>query len=638
MVSYKPFVMRYLWILLLCLPFSVLAQRQYATNNKEAIKFYTLANESINYQQYDKAAELLKQAIAADDEFTDAHYQLGSVYLYTYHYPEAAEQYLKTIALNPNFNRAVYLNLGNTEIMLAKYAEAKEALQKYLTFNEIQPKDRVTAQKLIADCDFSLQAVQHPVDFKPVNLGNAINTSADEYLPNVTADESTIIFTRKIGNNEDFYQSKKLNGKWTNAGGLSAKINTPEFNEGAQSLTQDGQYLFFTGCNRPDGLGRCDIFLSHKNSTDWEKPFNLGAPINTPGWESQPSISADGKTLYFVSLRKGGYGGYDIWKSTITEKGWSEPENLGPNINTPYDEQSPFIHPDDQTLYFSSNGWPGLGSKDLFLSRKGKDGKWQKPENLGYPINSSGDENGLTLTANGSYAFFSSNNLKGAGGYDIYTFEMPEKLRPNVVTYVKGTVKDAKSKQAIDADVQIIDLKTNQSIFQNVNALNQGQFLATLPIGKDYGLNISRPGYLFYSENFSLANQKVGKPYNIDVALQAIEVGNKSVLRNIFFDTNKSELKPESKTELNKLISFMALNPKVNIEISGFTDNVGDAKSNQILSENRAKAVQQYLIANKVAAARLTYKGYGAMQPFAPNTTDEGRSRNRRTEFKIVSD
>lgn len=625
-------------MLLLCLPFCVFAQRQYSTNNREAIKFYTLANESINYQQYDKAADQLKQAIAADDEFAEAHYQLGGIYLYTHQYPEASVQYLKTIALNPNFNRAVYLNLGNTNIMLGKYAEAKEMLQKYLGFNEIQPKDRATAQKLIIDCDFSLQAIQHPVDFKPNNLGPSINTNADEYLPNVTADESTLIFTRKIGSNEDFYQSKKLNGKWAPATGLSRNINTPDYNEGAQSLTQDGQYLFFTGCNRPDGLGRCDIFLSHKNSTDWDKPFNLGTPINTPGWESQPSISADGRTLYFVSLRKGGYGGYDIWKSTITDKGWSEPENLGPNINTPYDEQSPFIHPDDQTLYFSSNGWPGLGSKDLFLSRKGPDGKWQKPENLGYPINSSGDENGLTLTANGSYAFFSSNNLKGAGGYDIYTFEMPEKLRPNVVTYVKGTVKDAKTKQAIDADVQIVDLKTNQTIFKNVNALNQGEFLATLPTGKDYGLNISRPGYLFYSENFSLGHQKTGKPFIIDVSLQGIEAGKKSVLRNIFFDTNKFTLKPESKSELEKLIIFLNINPKVNIEISGFTDNVGDAKLNQLLSENRAKAVYEYLVINKIASARLTYKGYGAMQPVVLNTTEEGRSRNRRTEFKIVSD
>ncbi len=637
MVSYKAFAMRYLWMLLLCLNFSAFAQKQYSTNNKEAIKFYVLANESINYQQYDQAITQLNQSIAADDQFAEAHNQLGNVYKYKHRNAEAFTEFTRTIALNPNYNHAVYLNLGDVDIMLGKYAEAKTVLQQYLAFNEILPKDRANAQKLLIDCDFSLQAVRHPVDFKPVNLGNAVNSSADEYLPNVTADESTLIFTRKIGSNEDFYQSKKVNGQWADATGLSNKINTPEFNEGAQSLTQDGQYLFFTGCNRPDGRGRCDIFLSHKNSTDWDKPFNLGEPINTPGWESQPSISADGRTLYFVSLRKGGYGGYDIWKSRLTDKGWSEPENLGPNINTPYDEQSPFIHPDDQTLYFNSNGWPGLGGKDLFLSRKDQNGKWQKPENLGYPINSGGDENGLTLTANGSYAFFSSNNLKGAGGYDIYTFELPEKLRPTVVTYVKGTVKDARSKQAIDTDVQIVDLKTNQLIFQNVNALNQGSFLATLPTGKDYGLNISRPGYLFYSENFSLSGQNSGKPFVIDVALQAIEAGKKSVLRNIFFDTNKFTLKPESKSELEKLIAFLNLNPKVTIEISGFTDNVGDAKSNQLLSENRAKAVYQYLIANKVLSAKLTFKGYGAVQFIAPNTNEEGRSRNRRTEFKIIS-
>ncbi len=630
-------MMRYLLMLLLCLPFFVLAQQPYSTNNKEAIKFYVLANQSINYQQYKEAAAQLNQAIAADDQFVEAHNQLGNVYRYTHLYAEAALQFTRAISLNPNYNRAMYLNLGDVDIMLGKYAEAKTMLLQYTNFNEILPKDRATAQKLLIDCDFSLNAIQHPVDFKPENLGTSINTNADEYLPNVTADESTLIFTRKIGNNEDFYQSKRVKNQWTNAVGLSSKINTPEYNEGAQSLTQDGQYLFFTGCNRPDGLGRCDIFLTHKNSTDWDKPFNLGAPINTAGWESQPSISADGKTLYFVSLRKGGYGGYDIWKSTITDKGWSEPENLGPNINTPYDEQSPFIHPDDQTLYFSSNGWPGLGSKDLFLSRKGPDGKWQKPENLGYPINSSGEENGLTLTADGAYAFFSSNQLKGAGGFDIYTFEMPEKLRPNVVTYVKGLIKDANSKQPLDADVQIIDLKTNRLIFQNVNALNQGQFLATLNVGKNYGLNISRPGYLFYSENFSLLNQKTGKPFIIEVSLQEIEAGKKSILRNIFFDTNQFVLKPESKSELEKLIVFLTINPKVTIEISGFTDNVGDAKSNQLLSENRAKTVYQYLINNKINASRLTFKGYGALQPIAPNTTEEGRSRNRRTEFKIVS-
>jgi tetratricopeptide (TPR) repeat protein len=266
-------------MLLLCLIFSslhlaVFAQKQYSTNNKEAIKFYAQANESIGYQQYDQALEQLKQSLAADEQFAEAHNQLGNVYRYKHRYAEAFTEFTRTIALNPNYNRAVYLNLGDVSLMLGKYNEAKTVLNQYLAFNEILPKDRATAQKLLVDCDFSLIAVQHPVDFKPVNLGNAINSAADEYLPNVTADESTLIFTRKIGNNEDFYISKKNNGNWANSTGLSNRINTPDFNEGAQSLTQDGQYLFFTGCNRPDGRGRCDIFLSHKNSTDWDKPFN----------------------------------------------------------------------------------------------------------------------------------------------------------------------------------------------------------------------------------------------------------------------------------------------------------------------------------------------------------------------------
>ncbi|MEO6633541.1 MAG: OmpA family protein, partial [Mucilaginibacter sp.] len=359
--------------------------------------------------------------------------------------------------------------------------------------------------------------------------------------------------------------------------------------------------------------------------------------VNTTGWESQPSISADGKTLYFVSNRKGGYGGYDIWKSALTDKGWGEPENLGPNINTIYDEQSPFIHPDDSTFYFCSNGWPGLGGKDLFMSRLSKDGKWQKPENLGYPINSSGDENGLTLTANGSYAFFSSNNLNGFGGYDIYTFELPPNLRPNLVTYVKGTVNDAKTKAPLEAAVEIIELQKNQSVFQDYSDADRGDFLATLTAGKNYGLNISKEGYLFYSANFSLVGHEPKTAFNIAVLLDPIEIGNKVVLNNIFFDTNKFDLKPESVAELQQLLSFLTLNPTLHIEISGHTDNVGNDQLNQTLSENRAKSVYQYLIDNKIAATRLVYKGYGKTQSIAPNDTDEGRQKNRRTEFKIIA-
>jgi len=624
-------------LLLFLLSVSASAQRQYSTTNSEAIRYYALAHQSLDDHAYDEAINQLQKAISIDNKFIEAHYQLADIYRLLRNHKQAAEQYLSVINLNPDFSNGAYLKLGDEEINGARYNEAQQHLEKYLTFPNLTPQNIFHAQKLIADCKFSIQAIAHPVPFKPLNMGPQINTADDEYLPVATADESMLIFTRKINNNEDFYKSIKLNGKWQKATYLSDQINTPQYNEGAQSISQDGKYLFFTGCNRPDGLGRCDIYISQKKGDDWTKPFDLSRPINTPGWESQPSISADGRTLYFVSNRKGGYGGYDIWKSTLTASGWGEPENLGPNINTPYDEQSPFIHPDDSTLYFSSNGWPGLGGKDLFVSRLGKDGKWKKPENLGYPINSSGDENGLSVTANGSSAFFSSDNLNGYGGYDIYTFELPRSARPHVVTYVKGKVSDIKTKAPLEAAVEIIDLQKNIPVYQDYSDAVKGDFLATLTSGKNYGLNISKSGYLFYSENFSLVGHETKNPFNITVFLQPIEIGNKVILNNIFFDTNKFDLKPESVAELQKLVEFLNVNPTVHIEISGHTDNVGNDQLNQTLSENRAKAVYQYLISSQVNPARLVYKGYGKTQPIAPNTTDEGRQKNRRTEFMIIA-
>jgi len=612
-------------------------ERQYSTTNEQAIKYFALASQNLDDHLYDEAIADLQKAIEEDSKFIEAHVLLADVYRQKWHYKEAVDQYRLALNINPEFNRSIYYRLGDCELHQAEYAEAKQHLEKYLSYENLTPQTAFYAQKFLADCNFSLEAIKHPVPFKPVNMGPEINTADDEYLPTITADESTIIFTRKINNNEDFYKSVKVDGKWQTATYLSNNINTPQYNEGAQSISQDGKVLFFTGCNRPDGLGHCDIYIALKKGDDWGKPFDLSPPVNTPGWEAQPSISSDGRTLYFVSNRKGGYGGYDIWKSTLTDKGWGEPENLGPNINTAFNEQSPFIHPDDSTLYFCSDGWPGLGGKDLFVSRLGADGKWQKPTNLGYPINSSGDENGLTLTANGDDAFFSSNNLNGLGGFDIYTFELPANMRPHhSVTYVKGTVNDAITRQPLEAAVEIIDLQKNNPVYQDYSSAEKGDFLATITTGKNYGLNISKDGYLFYSANFSLVGHENKNPFNIAVLLQPIEVGNKVILKNIFFDTNKFDIKPDSKPELDKLIDFLNLNPTVHIEISGHTDNVGSDQSNQVLSENRAKAVYQYLIANKVNASRLIFKGYGETQPIAPNDNDENRARNRRTEFKIT--
>ncbi len=627
-----------LLFLLFLLPVLVFGQeRRYSTTNKEAIKYFAFANQSLDEHMYDDAIVQLQKALDEDAKFVEAHALLADVYRLMHQHKLSIEQYLKAFELNPDFSKIAWLKLGDEEIDDAQYGSAQRHLEKFLTLPNADGKDTFLAQKLIADCKFSIQAIQHPVKFTPINLGPEVNTADDEYLPVTTADEGTLIFTRKISNNEDFYKSVKVDGAWQTATYLSDQINTAEFNEGAQSISQDGKYLFFTGCNRPDGLGRCDIYIAKKNGDDWGKPFDLAPPINTPGWESQPSISADGRTLYFVSNRKGGYGGYDIWKSHLTDKGWGDPENLGPNINTSFDEQSPFIHPDDSTLYFASNGWPGLGGKDLFVSRLGKDGKWQKPENLGYPINSNGDENGLSLTANGSYAFFSSNNLNGFGGFDIYTFILPPNLRPHTVTYVKGKVSDAKTLQPLESAVEIIDLQKNEPVYQDYSDAERGDFLATITTGKNYGLNISKAGYLFYSDNFSLIGHEARNPFNINVLLQPIEIGNKVILNNIFFDTNKFDIKQESVSELQKLVEFLTLNPTVHIEISGHTDDVGNDQLNQTLSENRAKAVYQSLVASQIDAGRLVYKGYGKTQPIAPNTTDDGRRKNRRTEFKIIA-
>ena len=616
--------------------FAIAQQNQYSTTDQDAIKHYALANESVDDNDYNAAIAQLKQALQDDPRFIEAHIMLADAYRALHQYKPAVEQYRYALDINPEFSRSVYYKLGDMEIRDAQYPEAQQHLEKYLTYPNLEAKNIQYAKLLIQDCIFSIDALKHPVPFKPINVGPGVNTADDEYWPVATADENTLIFTRNINNNEDFYKSEKVDGKWQTATYLSDQINTPNYNEGSECISPDGRYLFFTGCNRPDGLGRCDIYIAEKKGDDWGKPYDLNPPVNTPGWESQPSISADGRTLYFVSNRKGGYGGYDIWRSTVTDKGWSEPENLGPNINTGYDEQSPFIADDDSTLYFSSNGWPGMGGIDLFVSRLGKDGQWGKPINLGYPINTSGDENGLTVTAEGNYAFFSSNNLNGYGGYDIYTFEMPVNIRPRRVTYVKGFVTDAITKQPLQAAVEIVDLEKNKPVYQDYSSPTQGDFLATLVTGKNYGLNISKDGYLFYSANFSLVGSETKSPFIINVALSPIEVGNKVVLNNIFFDSNKFDLKPESKDELQKLVSFLNLNPTVHIEISGHTDDVGGDAFNQTLSQNRAKAVYNYLIANNINAVRLVYKGYGEKQPLVPNTSDENRAKNRRTEFKII--
>lgn len=629
---------RLLYFLILVLAFQTgIAQTKYSSNSRSAIKNYERARYLLDLNNFKEAATELNAAIKQDDKFIEAYLLLADVYRVTYDYLKAKENYKNAFDISPTFAPDRYYYYAESELKTGDY---EEALLHYTLYkSKANPSiDKITlADKYIRDCQFALKALKNPVPFKPENLGPNINTADQEYLAALTTDESTLIFTRQINSNEDFYRSYKKETDWTKAEYLSNNINTPSYNEGAQCISPDGQFLFFTGCNRPDGFGRCDIYVSMKEGNGWSKPVNLGFPINTKGWESQPSLSADGRTLYFVSDRRGGFGSYDIWKSTLNDEGkWEMPVNLGPNINTVYDEQSPFIHPDNQTLYFCSNGWPGLGSKDLFISRLDTAGNWALPENLGYPINTYGEESGLTINASGTKAFFSSNNFSGFGGFDIYSFDLPKNIRPVPVNYVKGIVYDDETKERLSALVDIIDVKEGKSIHISMSDKVDGSFLVTLSNGKEYSLNVAKKGYLFYSENFSIEKNQIGTPIILDVPLQKIAVGKKMVLKNIFFDSNKYDLKPESVAELQKLIDFLKENPKTQIEISGYTDNIGDNQSNLILSQNRSKAVFTYLTEHGIDASRLTYKGYGAASPIADNKTAEGRALNRRTEFLVT--
>ncbi len=520
------------------------------------------------------------------------------------------------------------------------YTAAEQAFATFRQMPGLGPRSIQAADKYLADCRFSIRARERPVPFDPVNLGPAVNSDAAEYFPMLTADRRTLIYTRKANNRENFYETvADSTGTWQPAVLLRGHINSDHFNEGAHCISPDGKYLFFTGCNRPDGLGSCDLYVSRREGDEWGEPHNLGAPINTRGWEAQPALSADGRTLYFVSNRPGGQGGYDIWKSELGENGhWNKPANLGPCINTAYDESSPYIHADNRTLYFASDGWPGLGDKDIFVSRLDSLSNWSEPVNLGYPINDHAEQISLTVSMNGRQAFFSSVRADGFGGLDLYTFELPEHAHPKPVAYLKGLVTDGDTRQPLVAQVTITDIRENKALYRELTDYEDGTFLAPLPFGNTYALHVKQPGYLFYSENYTLADtSKVNDAYEISVQLSPIKAGRTEILNNIFFETNRFTLLPESKADLDALTEFLKLNREVGIEIGGHTDHTGTAATNQLLSENRARTVYEHLLKQGIPPKRMSYRGYGQEQPIADNSTEEGRSLNRRTDFRITT-
>jgi outer membrane protein OmpA-like peptidoglycan-associated protein len=624
----------------------------YSTTNKKAISIFENAFKLYQSGKDDDAAKELERAIEKDPNFIEPHLLMAEILQTKKQTEKAIDEYTKAITINPGFNWSNFYNIAILEIGIGRYADAKQDFEHFLKKQYINPEAKEIAEEDVQNCDFAIEAMKHPVPFEPKNMGAAINSNYYEYFPAITVDDQTFLFTRNFrtkdgdADQEDFMISKKVNGEWAPAKLIGSGINSKE-NEGAPTLSADGQILFFTVCpmmqgsgygNDRKGFGACDIFYSEKIGENWSKAYNVGRNVNSSFRETQPSFSSDGKSLYFVSNRTGGYGNHDIYVSTLQADGsWGNPVNLGKNINTAGEEQSVFIHPDGKTLYFGSNGHIGMGGYDIYVSRMNDKGEWGTPVNLGYPINTYNDEHSLLVNGAGDLAYFASDRSGGYGGLDMYEFPLYEAARPGKITYVKGKVYDAKTKAPLGAHFELIDLSSGKSVIESDANSGNGEFLVTLPVDKNYALNVSQSGYLFYSENFGLKELTDNtKPYQMDVPMQPIDTGSVIELKNVFFETGKFDLKPESKVELNKLVSFLNLNKTLRGELSGHTDNVGDKKMNLTLSLNRAKAVYDYLVTNGIDAKRLTYKGYGDTRPKVKNDSDENRAKNRRTEFKVI--
>lgn len=537
--------------------------------------------------------------------------------------------YQKGLSLQPSPDPAIFYQLAMTHYRMNDFSEALNSLEKFLTLAPQNHKWLPRARQNLDQLQFIVTTMNNPSDFEPKPLPGFVNSPDYEYLPSLTADEKYLVYTKRSQGQEDlFYSIKDSSGIWS--AGQPLEINTPD-NEGAQTISADGKLIVFTACNRKDGSGGCDLYFTERINQKWSAPKNMGKPINTSSWESQPSLSANGTALYFASNRPGGQGGSDIWVTyRQKDQSWSNPIPLDTTINTSSDDQSPFIHADNKTLYFMSKGHRGMGEFDLFMAKKNIDGTWSTPINLGYPINTPANEGALVISLDAKTAFFDSDK---DGNSNIFTFTLPEKIRPTPVTYVKCLVKDATTQKPLSAEVLLTDLfnSTNQ---YSIPTHTDGTFLVCLPLGSDYSLQIEKQGYLFHSENFSLTNLNEERNiFELEVKLYPFEMAStpEIILKNIFFNTGSAELKPESFQEINKLLQLLSENQQLRIQINGHTDDVGSEQDNLILSEKRAFAVYDYLLQNGIDPQRLQYKGFGETKPISEN-----RAENRRTTFEIL--
>jgi len=638
-------------------------------DNKKAIELYNKGTDKKKYQKEEREA-YLKQAIDLEPDYVAANFILGEEYVKTAYvkqtsFDPAIPYFLTVIKDCPHYHSDPYYYIGLSYFEANKYADAITYFQKFIDFKDDDVKKyskdydgfAYDAKQKLKASKFYQNLFTNKVPFDP-HMVKGLCTQFDEYLAIISPDNQLAFFTRKMPfkNMGSAFQTEESikeyfmishrqdDGTFETGSPMPPPFNKA-FNEGGPAVTIDNKHLFFTSCRASDeGTSGCQIYYCDNINGAWGEIKNLGSQVNDPSaWNSQPSISSDGQTIYFSSNRPGGMGKCDIYKTTKDESGeWGPAVNLGPGINTSGDDMSPFIHTDSHTLYFSSNGWPGVGGMDIFFSRMDSAGKWSEPKNIGYPINSTGDEVGFFVSTDGKTGYFCSNdpartNGENMGGYDIYQFALYPEARPEKVALLTGKITDPNGNTLTGASVTITDVKTHKKAAVMSDTTN-ASFTAVVSESQSqqYVATVTKSGYAFNSGIITAKDTFTGKPVNMDFNMKTIASGGNYVLNDIYYKTNSAQLESVSIAVLKEFAKYMKSNPTIKVKIVGYTDNVGSDQSNQALSSDRAFTVMQALVKEDIKAERLSFQGSGAANPVASNDTEAGRQKNRRTEFIII--
>lgn len=619
------------------------SQTKYSTKSKKAIKYYEDAQLLLQQRRFNEAIRALDNALEKDNDFIEAHLRLAFSYELMREINSQQYHLEQIIRIAPNTKRYknVYYSLGKLYFNKGMYEQSGKLLTQLEKMGIDNALIQSDVNELNKNLNFAIENIKNPIDIQPQPLPKILNSFPLQYFPVLTADENTIIYTVRLGvqfhDDENIvFSEKDQNGNWTKPKSISPNINS-QFNEGTCAISADGRTLIFTTCEGRKTMGGCDLYITTKIGDDWSVPENLGIGINSRAWESQPTLSADGRKLYFISDRAGGQGKRDIWLSEKDrENNWQKAINLGPTINTKDDEVSPYIHVNGTTLFFASKGYPGFGGFDLYKIEL-SDSITEEPENLGYPLNTHEDQVSLFVSTNGKNGYYSFERKWQTNENQsfLYTFEFPEDGILNQQSiYLTGNIYDEETKEPLEATIELYNIGDEDPIAIFTSDEVTGEYFSILNENDKIVLYIDRKGYLFQSQSFEV-NVDSGNSIKKDIYLKPIQQGSSVRLNYIFFEFNSADLTDSSLTELQKIIRFLTENPDTKIIIEGHTDDQGADDYNMLLSENRAKAVYDFLINEGFNPALITYKGYGESRPVTTGTDEESRKMNRRIEFSI---